>query len=94
MSGISDLSGKFVDGNVIDRDFGDMKIDRNTVDNYSLRTGMSPLPVRLAMGLFYTTEEWEERREELLRMPLPGAGFGEKFRYRVFRIKKTIGKYI
>jgi hypothetical protein len=57
MSGIEDLRNKFVDGNVIDRDFGDMKLDRDTIDNYLLRMGMSPLPVRLSTGLFYTPEE-------------------------------------
>ena len=69
---IEELRGLFIKGDVLDRDFGELKIDRELTQNFSLRYGSSPLPVRMAMGLFYTPEEWEKRREEILSKKLPG----------------------
>jgi hypothetical protein len=89
-SGIESLCGKFVEGDVKDMDFPEMKIDRNQINRYLLRTGISSLPVRLAMGLFYTQDEWEQKRKEILSKPLPSLPetAWEKFCYSIKRFLK------
>jgi len=83
------LHGKFL-GDVIDRDYGPFKIDREMTERFSMRSGTSPLPVRLALGRFYTAEEWEHKREELLSKPMPGTSNLEIIKYSV---KRFFGRY-
>jgi len=45
------------------------KTRQNVLDHPELHSGLS---VRTRMGKFYTNEEWEQRRENVLSTPLPG----------------------
>ncbi len=51
-----------------DTDFKEPKIDRDLTIAFSSKHRGS---VRLAMGLFYTDEEWKAMRKRVLRTPLP-----------------------
>ncbi len=93
MSYISELCGKFIPGvDVFNADYGLVIIDRKQITKYSLRTGNSSLPWRLATGRFYTPEEWQQRRREILAKKLPGLPetIPEKF---VYSIKRFLGQY-
>lgn len=66
---IDDLQGLFLERqNVIDIEPNEPKIDRALALRFSPKNRGS---VRLSLGLFYTKEEWEKRREELVSRPLP-----------------------
>ena len=55
------------------QDFPELHITEETrkqvLEHPELHSGLS---VRTRMGKFYTDEEWEQRREEVLSTPLPG----------------------
>lgn len=51
-----------------DTDFKEPRIERNLTLKFATKHRGS---VRLAMGLFYTDEEWERIRKKVLGTPLP-----------------------
>ncbi len=51
-----------------DIDFKEPKFDRDLTSKFSSKHRGS---VRLSMGLFYTDEEWAQKRKEVLNRPLP-----------------------
>ena len=62
-------SGTFVkDRNIVEADFGPMRIDREQVKIFSLRHMGS---VRLSSGKYYTEEEFEVRKKNVFKEPLP-----------------------
>ena len=66
---IDSLKGLFLEQeNVLDVEPKEPKLDRELTLRFSPRNRGS---VRLSLGLFYTKEEWEQRRKELLSKPLP-----------------------
>lgn len=66
---IYELKGLFIeDQDVIDIEPKEPKIDRALTSKFSSKHRGS---VRLSLGLFYTKEEWEQRRKELVAKPLP-----------------------
>lgn len=67
--GIESLKGLFLDEeNVLDMELKEPKLDRLLSRRFSTRNRGS---VRMSLGLFYTKEEWEQRRKELVARPLP-----------------------
>ena len=69
---ISEISGIFFPGqDVMDMDYPEPK-------GYVIDPRFGRLPVRLAMGLYYTPEEWKNRRRKILYTPLPGGNLSEK----------------
>jgi len=62
-------SGLFVkDRDIVEADFGPMRIDREQVRKFSLRHRGS---VRLSSGKYYTEEEFEDRKKKIFKEPLP-----------------------
>lgn len=62
-------SGLFVkDMDIVEADFGPMRIDREQVKKFSLRHRGS---VRLSSGKYYTEEEFEDRKKKIFKEPLP-----------------------
>lgn len=62
-------SGLFVkDRDIVEADFGSMRIDREQVRKFSLRHRGS---VRLSSGKYYTEEEFEDRKKKIFKEPLP-----------------------
>ena len=62
-------SGIFVkDRNIVEADFGPMRINREQVKKFSLRHRGS---VRLSSGKYYTEEEFEVRKKKIFKEPLP-----------------------
>ena len=53
---------------VWDVDFREPRYDRDVTLKYDFKHRGS---VRIAMGLFYTPEEWEKFRTKVLETPLP-----------------------
>lgn len=66
--GIDELKGLFLDQDVIDIEPNEPKLDRELALRFAPKSRGS---VRLSLGLFYTKEEWEQRRKELWAKPLP-----------------------
>lgn len=62
----SDLFVK--DRDIVETDFGPMRIDREQVRKFSLRHRGS---VRLSSGKYYTEEEFEDRKKKIFKEPLP-----------------------
>ncbi len=60
--------GLIKDRDIWDADFGEPKVDRKLTEKFALKHRGS---VRVSMGLFYTKEEWEDRKKEVLSKPLP-----------------------
>ena len=61
--------GQFVkDRDIVDADFGPLKIDREKVKKFSFSHRGS---VRFSVGKYYTNEEFEERKKRVLSEPLP-----------------------
>lgn len=59
---------------LIDTDYPDIEISERTrkrVMETSQSGRYSGLPVRLAMGMFLTKEEYEKYRKEVLSKPIP-----------------------
>lgn len=54
--------------NIWDADFKEPRIDRELTLAFAAKHRGS---IRLAMGLFYTDEEWERIRKKVLGTPLP-----------------------
>jgi len=62
-------SGLFVkDRDIVEADFGPLRINREQVQKFSLRHRGS---VRLSSGRYYTEEEFEDRKKKILKDPLP-----------------------
>ena len=62
-------SGFFVkDRDIVEADFGPMRIDREQVKKFSLRHRGS---VRLSSGKYYTEEEFEDKKKKIFKEPLP-----------------------
>ncbi|MCD4815157.1 MAG: hypothetical protein K8R06_02010 [Methanosarcinales archaeon] len=62
-------SGLFVkDRDIVEADFGPMRIDREQVRKFSLRHRGS---VRLSSGKYYTEGEFEDRKKKIFKEPLP-----------------------
>jgi hypothetical protein len=61
--------GSFLNEDVTDIDFGEAIFDRELTEKFAEKHRGS---VRISTGRFYTKEEWEERRKELLKVKLPG----------------------
>jgi len=70
MKGLDDMKRLSIcrDEDVWEIDFSDMKIDRNLTKKASVKHRGS---VRISEGLFYTKEEWEEKRKRILDKELP-----------------------
>ena len=69
MAGIESLKGLFIkQKNILDIEPEEPKLDKQLAIRFSTRNRGS---VRLSQGLFYTREEWDRRRKELLSKPLP-----------------------
>lgn len=61
--------GSFIEGiNIIEADLGPMKINRSQVNRFSRRPSGS---VRLSCGLYYSGEEFQERKQKVLSASLP-----------------------
>lgn len=56
------------DRDIVEADFGPMRIDREQVRKFSLRHRGS---VRLSNGKYYTEEEFEDRKKKIFKEPLP-----------------------
>jgi len=57
-----------------DRDYPDSEITEETrqITMQTARSGrFSHVPVRIALGMFWTDEEWKEYRDKVLKTPLP-----------------------
>jgi hypothetical protein len=67
--GIEKLFGRFLNRNVTDEDLGNAKFDRELTKQYA---GKHRGSVRISTGRFYTEEEWQQRRKQLLKVKLPG----------------------
>jgi len=65
---IDSLKGLFLEEDVLDVEPKEPKLDRKLTLRFAPRNRGS---VRLSLGLFYTKEEWEEKRKALLSKPLP-----------------------
>ena len=66
---LDSLKGLFVEQEgILDVEPKEPKLDRELALRFSPKNRGS---VRLSLGLFYTREEWEQRRKELLAKPLP-----------------------
>jgi len=66
---IDSLKGLFLDRqDILDIEPGEPNFDRELALQFSPRNRGS---VRLSLGLFYTREEWQQRRKELMEKPLP-----------------------
>lgn len=62
-------SGLFVkDRDIVEADFGPMRIDREQVKKFSLKHRGS---VRLSSGKYYTEEKFEDRKKKIFKEPLP-----------------------
>ena len=67
--GIEILNRLLLDGrDVLDDEPNEPKFDRDLACKYA---GKHRGSVRLSMGKFYTKEEWEKKRETLLKLSLP-----------------------
>ena len=63
------LKKKFLGNDDIwDIDFQEPKFDRDLTVSFGSKHRGS---IRLSMGLFYTDEEWNEIRQDVLKTPLP-----------------------
>lgn len=56
---------------IIDRDFGELKITKDNKDEIIKNAQRYGGSVRMQMGLFYTNEEYEKYREKVLSKLLP-----------------------
>jgi len=66
---IDSLKGLFLEQeNVLDIEPKEPNLDRMLTLRFAPRNRGS---VRLSLGLFYTREEWEQRKKKLLAKPLP-----------------------
>ena len=63
--------GYLTEENALDRDFSKPKIDEEAREIAKERASRYRSSVRIANGLFYTDEEREKTREELLKVKLP-----------------------
>jgi len=63
--------GNLVDGNVIDRDYADLKIDEDLRQEAIRFSGRFRSSIRIANGLFYTDQERKEELENLRAVMLP-----------------------
>ncbi|MCX9015113.1 MAG: hypothetical protein OIN89_10065 [Candidatus Methanoperedens sp.] len=62
-------SGIFVkDRDIVEADFGPMRINRTQVQKFSIRHRGS---VRLSSGRYYTEDEFEDRKKKNFKEPLP-----------------------
>lgn len=69
MAEIDSVKGLFLKRkDILDIELEEPKLDKEETIRFSPRVRGS---VRLSLGLFYTKEEWEKEREELLSKPLP-----------------------
>lgn len=69
MAGIDSIKGLFIDNeNILDIDYKEPKLDKKLTIIFAMKNRGS---VRLSQGLFYTKDEWENRRKELLSKSLP-----------------------
>ena len=61
--------GMFVKNkDIVDSDFGPLNIDREKVNRFASKHRGS---VRLASGRYYTCQDFEERKSEVLKKHLP-----------------------
>jgi len=65
---IDSLRGLFLEDDVLDVEPKEPKLDKALTLRFAPRNRGS---IRLSLGLFYTKEEWEEKRKALLSKPLP-----------------------
>lgn len=66
---IDSLKGLFLsEKNVLDMELKEPKLSKALTRKFASRNRGS---VRLSLGLFYTKEEWERRREKLAAKRLP-----------------------
>ena len=56
------------DKDIWDREVGELIVDRGLTQTLADRQRGS---VRISLGLFYTKEEYEAKRKEILKKPLP-----------------------
>lgn len=69
MNELNALMGLFInDRNIIDLELKDANFDKELTLKFSFRNRGS---IRLSQGLFYTNQEWQQRRAELIKKPLP-----------------------
>ena len=66
--GIEILKGKFIKEDVTDKEPNTPNFAKSLNAKYAGRIRGS---VRLSSGRYYTNEEWEKRREELINISLP-----------------------
>lgn len=62
------IYGLIKDRDIWDTDFEEPGLDRKLTEKFAIKHRGS---VRISKGLFYTKEEWEERRSKVLNKPLP-----------------------
>jgi hypothetical protein len=65
---MNEIGKGFIDTSVIDIDFKKLKVDRDLARKHAYKIQGS---VRMANGLFYTSEEWADKRKLILEKGLP-----------------------
>ncbi len=66
--GIEALRGMFVEGDILNIEPNKPKFGKDLTQKFALKCSSN---IRISNGLFYTDEEWEKKRAELLKKPLP-----------------------
>lgn len=64
--------GSFIDGiDITEERIGSLNIDRAKVEKYSGKSLGSSGSIRISNGYYYTKEDFEKRRREILKDPFP-----------------------
>ncbi len=59
--------------NILEKEYPELNITKKTIENIRKHPQLyQNVPVRVAMGKIYTTEEFQKRSDKILSTPLPG----------------------